>query len=146
MTKNTKIFLGVGCGVLLVIGLVIVIGAFIAMRTWGPQFLEATTRADTAGREFGKTTDHQGCMKEGMQRSKSTTLLDIGAGMELSVFVDACLKVSRETANFCDGVPSMFSLEANDWGAAECKKAGIDPEKTGCVHIMKRKHQFCNKL
>ena len=145
MTKNTKIFLGVGCGVLLVIGLIVVIGAFIAMRTYGPQILEATTRADAAGREFGKTTDQQGCMTEAIQRSRSSSPMDIGAGMELSLFTDACLKVSRESTNFCESVPSMFSLDANDWSAAECTKAGADPEKTACAHVMKRKHQFCNK-
>ena len=146
MTKNTKIFLGVGCGLVLIVGLVVVIGGFIAVRTWGPQFIESTTRGDAEGREFGKTTDRQGCMKEGMERSRSKGVLDLGAGMELSIFVDSCLKVSRETPNFCDGVPSMFSFEANDWAAGECKKAGLDPEKTACVHILKRKHQFCNKL
>ena len=45
MTKNTKIFLGVGCGVVLLIGLVVVIGGFIAVRTYGPAFIESTTRA-----------------------------------------------------------------------------------------------------
>ena len=145
MTKNTKIFLGVGCGVLLIAGLVVVVAVVIAMKTWGPEFLEATTRAEAAGREFGKSTDQQGCMKEAIQRSKSASPVDIGASMQLSVFADSCLKVSRDTQNFCDGVPSMFSLEANEWSVEECRKAGADPEKTACVHIMKRKHQFCAK-
>ena len=145
MTRNTKIALGVGCGRVLVVGLLVVVGGFFPMRTWGTKFIESSTKADAAGREFGMTTDQQGCMKEGVQRSKSTSLLDIGKGMELAMFVDGCLKVSRTSPNFCDGVPGMLSFEANDWGAEECKKVGVDPEKTGCVHVMKRKHQFCSK-
>ncbi len=145
MTKNTKIFLGVGCGVLFIGGLIVVIAVVVAMKTYGPEFLEATTRADAAGREFGKTTDQQGCMKEAIQRSKSASVVDVGASLQLSVFVESCLKVSRESQNFCEGVPSMFSLETNEWGAEECRKAGVDPEKTACVHVMKRKHQYCAK-
>lgn len=145
MTKNTKIFLGIGCGAVLVIGLVVVIGGFIAMRTWGTKFMESAERAGTEGREFGKTTDQQGCMKEGVNRSKNSGLIDLGAGIELAGFVGSCLDASRPTANFCDGVPTLWSMQESEWSMAECRKAGVDPEKTACVHVMKRKHQFCNK-
>ena len=145
MTKNTKIFLGVGCGVLLLCGIAVVIGGVFAVTTWGPGFIESMDRTETQGRELGKTTDQHGCIKEGVERSKSTSLIDLRAGIELSGFVEACLSVSRRTENFCQGVPSLFSLSASEWEMAECKKAGVDPEKTGCVHVMKRKHQFCNR-
>ena len=145
MTKNTKIFLGVGCGVLLIGAIVVVVGGIMAMKYWGKPFVEATARFEQEGREFGKTTDQQGCMDEGVRRSRSAGVLDISAGMGLAVFVDSCLKSSRPTANFCDGVPSFWSMEDSEWAMAECKKEGADPEKTACIHIMKRKHQFCSK-
>ena len=145
MTKNTKIFLGVGCGALLIGVIVVVVGGIIAMKTWGKHFAEATTDIQQKGREFGKTTDQQGCITEGVQRSRSSGLLDFGAGMELGVFVDSCLAASRPTPNFCEGVPSFWSMKDSEWGMAECKKAGVDPEKTACIHVMKRKHQFCSK-
>jgi hypothetical protein len=145
MTKNTKVFLGVGCGVLLIGAIVVIVGGIIFMKTWGARFAEATVNVEREGREFGKTTDQQGCMNEGVQRSRSAGLLEISAGIELAVFVDTCLAASRPTPNFCDGVPSFWSPEESKWEMAECKKAGVDPEKTACIHVMKRKHQFCSK-
>ena len=145
MTKNTKIFLGVGCGVLLIVGIVVVVGGLFAMKRWGERVFESTSRFEEAGREFGKTTDQQGCMKEAVERSKSSGLLDVGAGIGLTAFVDSCLKACRPTANFCDGVPSFFSMNDSEWAMDECEKVGVDAEKTGCVFVMKSKHDFCRK-
>lgn len=144
MTKGVKIFLGVGCGLLAVVVVVIIIGV-LALNYLERTVGQSMEKYANEGREYGRTTDQQGCMNEGMKRSKSVGVLDIGGALELSTFVDACLETSKPTSNFCDGVPSFWSMEETEWGAAQCRKAGIDPEKTGCVHVTKRKHQFCSK-
>jgi hypothetical protein len=85
-------------------------------------------------------------MTEAMNRSKKVGLIDIGSILRLSTFTDACLKASKPTPNFCDGVPGVFSMKDTEWGAVECRKAGVDPEKTACIHVTKRKIQFCADL
>ena len=144
MTKGGKIFLGVGCGLLLVGAIVVVIG-IVALNYLEKTLGEGMQKHETEGREFGRTVDQEGCMTEGIRRSKAIALLDLGDSIALSTYVDACLEVSRPTAKFCDGVPSFWSMKENDWGAALCRKAGVDPERTACLLVTKRKHQFCSK-
>lgn len=139
MNKGMKIFLGVGCGLLLIGGIAIVIVVV------GLNYLvnKNTATHEAEGREFGKTHDQQGCMDEGMRRSRSIGVIDLAAGIQLGAFVDACFTTSRPTPNFCEGVPGLFSFKETEWGKAECRRVGIDPEKTACIHVTKRKHEYC---
>ena len=144
MTKGVKIFLGVGCGVL-VIGVVVIIVGIMALNYFERTVGENLKGVETEGREYGRNVDQRGCIDEGVRRSKAVGMLDISAGLALSAFTDACLETSRPTAGFCDGVPSFWSMKDSEWGIAQCRKAGVDPEKTGCIHVMKRQHQHCSK-
>ena len=144
MTKGVKIFLGIGCGLLL-IGVVVGILGIIGLNYLESTLGEATEKVEAEGRDYGRATDQQGCIAESMRRSKSMGLLDLSGGIALSAFTDACLENSRPTDKFCDGVPSFWSMKDSEWGADLCRKAGIDPEKTACIHVTKRKHQFCSK-
>ena len=144
MTKGAKIFLGIGCGLLL-IGAVVVVVGIIGLNYLEKTLGESTRAQETEGRGYGATRDQQACMTEGMKRSASVGLVDFSGALGLTAFVDACLEASRPTPNFCDGVPSFFSMKENEWGSALCRKAGVDPEKTACIHVTKRKHQLCSK-
>lgn len=144
MKKRTKIFLGVGCGLLLIGAVVIVVG-ILGLNYLEKRMGEATAGFEAEGRELGKTVDQRGCIDEGIRRSKSIGILDLGDGMALSAFVDACLETSRPTPNFCEGVPSFWSMKDNEWSAARCRNAGVDPDFTGCIHVAKRQHRFCSE-
>jgi hypothetical protein len=145
MKKGTKIALGVGCGVLALGAVIVLVGGYFAMNYLERTLGESVKGYEVEGREFGKTADQQGCMTEAMKRSKNVGLVDFSGAIALSTFADACLENSRATPNFCDGVPSFWSMKESEWGADLCRKASIDPEKTACVHVTKRKHQFCSK-
>jgi hypothetical protein len=142
--KGTKIVLGVGCGLLLIGAVVIVVG-LVAVTYIDKRVRESTAESEQRGREYGQTTDQKGCMDEGMRKSRSIGLLDLGDGIKLSAFVDACLEASRPTQDFCHGVPSFWSLKETEWGQIECRRAGIDPDKTSCLQVTKRKHEYCTK-
>lgn len=145
MKKGTKIGIGIGCSVLLIGAIAITVGGYFAINYLEKTVGENYAKFEAEGREFGANTDQQGCMDEGMRRSKSAGLIDLSGGLQLASFTDACLKASRATAGFCDGVPSLWSMKESEWGSEVCRKAGLDPEKTGCVHVTKRKHDFCSK-
>lgn len=145
MKRGTKIGLGIGCGVLLLGGLVVIVGGYFALNWFEKNIGEMMVKDEQEGREFGKTTDKDGCMEEGMRRSKSQRLLDFKEALPLTAFVDGCLESSSDTPNFCEGVPSMWSMKDSEWGADVCREAGIDPDETGCVFVTKRKHEYCNK-
>src|SRR5262245_30809916 len=115
MTKGVKIFLGVGCGLLLIGAVAVVVGIF-ALNYFEKKLGEGMQKYETEGREFGRKTDQQGCMTEGMRRSASIGVLDLSGAVVLSTWTDACLKASRETPNFCDGVPGFWSMKETEWG------------------------------
>jgi hypothetical protein len=144
MTKGVKIFLGIGCGLLLIGAAVVVLG-IIGLNYLEKTLDESTKQDEIEGRDFGRTVDQSACIAEGMRRSKSIGLIDLSRGVRLATFTDACLEASRPTPNFCDGVPSFWSMKDSEWGAAECRKAGVDPERTACIHVTKRKHEVCSK-
>jgi len=127
------------------IGAVVLVAGYFALNFLEKRLEESTAQFAVEGREFGKGADQRKCMDEGIRRSKSMGLLDFSGASTVSRFIDACLETSKATPNFCDGVPSFWSMKDNEWGAAQCRKAGIDPEKTGCIHAMKRQHEFCSK-
>jgi len=145
MKKGAKVALGVGCGVLVFGAIVVIVAGYFGLNYIESRLDESVKKFEIEGREFGKTTDTKGCVDQGVHRSASVELLDMSGGIALGAFVDACLETSRPTDNFCEGVPSFWSMRDSEWAAAECTTAGLDSKKTACVHVLKRKHEFCSR-
>ncbi len=81
------------------------------------------------GREFGKTTDQNGCMQKGFTLP--------GDFLRQSFFISGCLRISRPTPDFCNEVPDF-----NDkWAGEQCEKVGDN--KDSCVWTFKAKQSFC---
>src|SRR6266705_5417726 len=59
----------------------------------------------TEGREFGRSTDNQGCVDESVSRYKREPGLT--SVLSSTLFMRACLDASRPTPGFCDGVPKQ---------------------------------------
>jgi hypothetical protein len=97
------------------------------------------------GREFGKLTDQQGCMQEGLKRARTMNILKINEITLNQAFVEECLKAGRPSPNFCDGVPSTATSTFTEWPENQCKKAGMDVVKTGCKAVFEEKVDFCNR-
>lgn len=143
MSKNGKILLSVG-GVLLL--LIIVCGVVGKLGLdYVEKRLDESAKPDVdAGVEFAKTTDQKGCMDEGLRRAKTITFIDFSKGMSLDTFLESCLKEAKPTQDFCSGVPGRWSMKDTEWKKAECKNAGLDAEKTGCVYVFQAKYSFCS--
>jgi len=144
MTRGTKLILvGVGIFVFLIIGVIALIVGLVIYQTNTPESKQATAASQAAGREFGKSTDQQGCQAEGLERAKPIRMFEIGRMVDNEFFVEECLKSSRPTPGFCDGVPPLWKLNSDEWEAAECKKARMDPLATGCRSVFSAKQSFC---
>ena len=99
------------------------------------------------GRQFGKTTDQEGCMKEGLTRAKSIPLQNLSRNLSNLWFVRACLKSSRPTARFCSGIPrdSLFHASAEyDWEVQQCEDIGMNTSETGCIVVFTARANYCN--
>jgi hypothetical protein len=98
---------------------------------------------EVEGREFGTTTDQQGCIREGLNRGRDTTLFDLSSTLENKYFVHECLKSSRPTSGFCDGVPSILKNAATEWDEKQCEKMNIVTNV--CRTVLDEQMMFCDK-
>jgi len=145
MTHNTKWILGclgvlaffVVCGIVGIVVLVRVLDTDESKRDYAAKEAE--------GRELGKTMDQAGCVKEGLARSKKMTRFEITRAVENQSFIEGCLKSSRPTSGFCNDLPSFWKLQDSDWADKQCRRAGQDSMRTGCVAVFEAQISFCRK-
>lgn len=96
------------------------------------RYCSDSTRNDQTnleGRKFGKKTDQNGCMEKGFTFP--------GDSLRKSFFMFGCLRTSRPTPDFCQGVPGYD----DKWAGEQCEKAGDN--KDSCVWVFKAKQSFC---
>jgi len=128
MKAGTKIFIGVGITLFLIVGLVV--GGVVAF-FWRADYVRKRNiarvkQARIDGREFAKTTDQNDCMEKGFTFSNDS-----------SFFMSGCLRTSRPTPDFCQGVPFWEPKLAEE----QCKKFGGN--KDSCIQAFQAKPSFC---
>lgn len=143
MAKTAKILLGVGCG-LMVILVVLAIWGYFVLNYVEKRLDESTKPDENAGVEYGKKTDQQGCIDEGLRRARSSTYTDLSGGLSSQIFVESCLKNAKPVQDFCSGVPSFWDINDTKWMVEQCHKVGMDERKTGCASVFAGKHSFCS--
>lgn len=138
MTKNTKAILGCG-GVALIAVLAVILGVAGLFVYKGYSFYKDN---DDAGRVFGRTTDQEGCLKEGLRRGQSLSNSELDR-FSNGTFVQGCLEVSQDVENFCVGVPDVLDTDAqHKWAKNECEKIG-QTGNPGCRQVYNEKHTYC---
>ena len=134
MTKTTKLLLlGISGIVVLIIAVLVGGVLFLRFSSAGQRMSERLDAMEAQGTEFGKTTDQQGCVKEGLGRGKKIT--DITSQVGNRHFVKGCLRSSQASPGFCDDVPSIMGKMFTDWEAKQCEK--IRSPTVACQDVMK---------
>ena len=147
MKTPTKIFL-FGCGGLLLIGAV-VIGLALAWLYTKASDPRVTATIEQA-REFGKTTDNEGCIKEGLRRAEKLGTISPNS-IEFwaeSSWASNCLDTSAPTPGFCDGVPTMTeefgnSLKEKVYEEQMCKMTSLGQYDVHCKSVYSAKQKHC---
>jgi len=139
MGKPVKLLL-IGIGIVVII-IVCFVGfvIFIKFTPQGRTMDQRLTALENEGTEFGRTTDQQGCVKEGLARGKKIT--DITSQVGNRGFVKGCLRSSQASPGFCDDVPSIVGKMFTDWEAKQCEK--IRSPTVACQDVMKEVILFC---
>ncbi|HBB95344.1 MAG TPA: hypothetical protein DC054_08120 [Blastocatellia bacterium] len=137
-TPIKLILIGV-VGIFLVIGLLVGVLVFLKFTPQGRTMDKRLTAMENEGTEFGKTTDQQGCVKEGLARGKKIT--DITSQVGNRDFVKGCLRASQASPGFCDDVPSIVGKMFTDWESKQCEK--IRSPTVACQDTMKEVILFC---
>ena len=140
MKTRTKVIIGIVSGVLILgliaVGVIVGVSYYVLQRIDNPELVKKHEAAKKDGTEFGKTTDQNGCMEKGFTLPPPSDSFDTSN----HYFVKACLRSSRPTANFCDGVPFLLD---RDWFAKQC--SGFD-NNTACIEAFTAKKDFCVRV
>ncbi len=137
MSKSTTIFIIVAFGLLATcFG-----GGYYLWRTYaGPMVAETKIAMDEAT-AFAPTTDNSGCVTESGLRYKSEN--EVIGGMKSMMFLSVCLKGSKPTPGFCDGVPAPRDMaKTQPWQKEQCGK--VDATNMRCPMVLGAIQQHCH--
>ena len=109
---------------------------------WAKDASESGRESVVAGREFGKTSNASGCLKQALVKEEQCE--GITCGIHNKVFLSSCLDSSQPEPQFCNDVPSSYSiLQAAAWELEQCEKIGN--EKPTCQHLFRTVHTYCTQ-
>ena len=126
-------------GVVLAAG-VIAAGVYYVYRN-KDAWLARAKEVATEGKDFGKHTDNQGCVDEGISRYKKDPGLT--GVLSNSVFLRTCLEASRATSGFCDNIPKATEfVKTAQWRVQQCRQVGLGSD-SNCPNLFTPVQQFC---
>jgi hypothetical protein len=128
--------------VLLVLLVLAAAGAGVYLwRQHGRGFVESTRKTGAEGQEYGKHTDAQGCLAEGLARH--TRAEGFGEIVGTNIFLRTCLDASGPSPGFCEGVPRQLEfIKSAQWQQQQCQKHGLSPAKQ-CGQLFAQVQQYC---
>lgn len=127
MTKGWKI----GLTIIAAIMLLMMLGAGACFYYFS-QIGEQVKEDQIAAEKLGETADEQACLHEALARAEGKNA--IAGAASATVFLTTCLRKSRPSIGFCDGVPSGDDREATRrWAEAKCKELGKDGIACGVI-------------
>ena len=130
---------------LLIVAAITTVTLVISIASWvtgtRKQASARTAARMQAGGEFGKTTNQQACIDEGLKRGAKLGLLDFESQGDNEDFVLGCLRSGAPSPGFCDGVPSGFRNIFVDWTKQKCEK--VNMIRPVCTGIYDMQIQFC---
>jgi hypothetical protein len=100
---------------------------FLKFSSAGQRMGERLDAMEAQGTELGKTTDQQGCVKEGLARGQKIT--DITSQVGNRSFVKGCLRSSQASPGFCDDVPSIVGKMFTDWRRNNARKSVLQQSR-----------------
>ena len=107
--------------VVVILLLVGVVGAGVFWWMRNKDGLRTRARAIvTEGKDFGKTSDNQGCVDETVKRyKKDPGFLTAFANQG---FLTGCLEASRPTIGFCEDIPLGDLAKMGEWRESQCRR------------------------
>jgi hypothetical protein len=97
----------------------------------------------TEGRDFGRSTDNQGCVDESLARYKKEP--GFTSAISANIFNKACLETSRPTTGFCNDVPKVTEfMKSAEWRKSQCTRVDLSSDSY-CPQLFQPVQEFCEK-
>jgi hypothetical protein len=127
--------------VLLVVG--VVVGGVVWWSRNKDKLVNRAKEVVTEGRDFGRSTDNQGCVDESISRYKREP--GFTAVISNSIFTRACLEASRPTPGFCSDVPKATEfMKSAEWRASQCRRVDLASDSY-CQQLFQPVQEFCER-
>ncbi len=92
---------------------------------------------------FGRSTDHDGCFAESLQRH-DTCRTSFPCHLKSNFFLFGCLTESMPTPGFCDDVPAKTEfMKTVTWRVSRCSEIGR--EGSSCHELFGTLQKFCGR-
>lgn len=91
------------------------------------------------GRDFGKSTDDEGCFSQAAQRIGRSTDIDVLVGG--ATFLASCFETATFAPTFCSNVPKQNSDDVT-WTTTRC--AALEMSAAGCVALTAQIQLYCS--
>jgi hypothetical protein len=100
-------------------------------------------KAKQEGEAFGRATDANGCVTEGLRRLSARS--GIMAKALNNLFLEHCLDVAERPSQFCDGVPPNGQIiQSAAWAVQACQERGQGGNQD-CGNMMQVVQKACSK-
>jgi hypothetical protein len=127
--------------ILLIVG-VIGAGVFWWMRN-KDALMSRAKEVTTEGQDFGRNSDNQGCVDQGIARYKQDP--GFGSAISINIFLRSCLDASRPTPGFCDDVPKPTEfMKSSQWRVDQCRKIDLSRDNY-CQQLFQPVQEFCER-
>jgi len=127
--------------VLLVLG--VVVGGVVWWSRNKDKLVGRVKEVAIEGREFGRSTDNQGCVDETVARYKKEP--GFTAVISNSIFTRACLDASRPTPGFCNDVPKVTEfMKSAEWRASQCRRVDLSSDSY-CQQLFQPVQEYCER-
>ncbi|MGH8030173.1 MAG: hypothetical protein ACREO3_09585 [Arenimonas sp.] len=134
----------IGCGSVVLLGVVSVIGIVVWFRAHGDELAAAGKAAQVAGATAGTSLADAQCVDTALANYTRDRGL-VGA-VQARVWLNGCLGTARATEGFCTNVPSEDQIMASaTWRVAACDAHGLGGDST-CPNILAEVQQHCDAL
>ncbi len=127
--------------VLLAVG--VIVGGVVWLSRNKDKLIGRAKEVMTEGREYGRTTDNQGCVDETVSRYKKDP--GFSSIISSSIFTRICLDTSRTTPGFCADVPRATEfMRSGRWRADQCRKVALSSDSY-CQQLFQPVQEFCER-
>jgi hypothetical protein len=140
-----KVILGIVAAIVLVV-ILAVIGVVLWWQKGGGKemaksAIESAEKSEKEGKDFAKNADNEQCVAEALQRDRRNSSMSGAIGTNL--FLQGCLRASKETPGFCTGVPKPTQLiDGPRWQIDQCRKRGAANDQF-CPQLMQKIQEHC---
>ena len=133
----------IGCGSVLVLGLVGVVAVVWWVRSYGPGMMESGKATIEEGEKAGATLADTQCVEGALARYATDRGL-VGA-VQARVWMNGCLGTARATDGFCQGVPPESEImRSATWRVARCDAHHLGGDST-CPNILAEVQAHCDR-